>query len=240
MTLVDRGDQHSELIRLAPRQIRRDAALPADDAQPTDDLDVRGTEHPDGVASDLKGAFGRTFHSHESGCFTDRERTSPASRPPPVGANDHHGAGHEHRNERNDEHSGHHARHVIASPCGLPRDRLGDGNEIRYVPGGTLRGGADVHLAVGIALDSEQLTTEILQSPQRPRSHCHAAPSPALAVDNGPHQRDAGALAGKPPDHLRPSARLAEGALDQVWCGGCAASARRGSADAPRGSGSPR
>ena len=70
-----------------------------------------------------------------------------------------------------------------------------------------LCGRVDLELGVvGIFGVFEQLAAEVLQTAQRPRRHGDAAPTTALTVEHGPDQGDATALAGKPADHLGPSA----------------------------------
>src|SRR5205807_10037507 len=63
---------------------------------------------------------------------------------------------------------------------------------------------------------SQQLPAQVLQQPQPGRGHGEPAPAAGGAVEHGPHQRQAGVLAGKPADHLDPAAGLAKGALDEV------------------------
>lgn len=56
---------------------------------------------------------------------------------------------------------------------------------------------------------SEELPAEILQAPERPRRHRHAAPASALAVENGDDEGNAGPLAGEAADDLGPPPALA-------------------------------
>lgn len=62
----------------------------------------------------------------------------------------------------------------------------------------------------------EQLSSQVLEETQRSRCHRHAAPAPALAVEDGEDECDARAFAGKPSHDLRAPPRLAEGALNEV------------------------
>jgi hypothetical protein len=63
---------------------------------------------------------------------------------------------------------------------------------------------------------SQQLAAEVLQAANA--GHRSVDPSPAYTgpVQHGPDQRQAGVLAGQPPDHLDPAPALAEGPLQEV------------------------
>jgi len=62
----------------------------------------------------------------------------------------------------------------------------------------------------------EQRAAQVLQVAQAVAGHGQAAPAAGGAIENGPHEGEAGGLAGEAADDLGAAAGLAEGPLDEV------------------------